>query len=79
MVWDVLHCGVHLVMDIMKSSSGSLRAADLGDVKNMKGKIWWDDKDSSALEIAREGNKTEAVSLLERFIANQHRPVMKFV
>ena len=42
---------------------------DLGDVRNKKGKDW-DDKEYTALEIAREYEKTEAVSLLERFIAN---------
>jgi len=40
---------------------------DLGDV-NQKG--IWSDKEYTALEIAREMNKTEVVSLLERFMAN---------
>ena len=42
---------------------------DLGDCKNKKGKHW-DDNEYTALEIAREEDQTEAVSLLERFIAN---------
>ena len=42
---------------------------DLGDVENKKGNDW-DGIDYTAMEIAREENKTEAVSLLERFIAN---------
>ena len=42
---------------------------DLGDVRNKKGTNL-DGKDFTALEIAREYEKTEAVSLLERFIAN---------
>ena len=41
---------------------------DLGDVENKKGD--WRGKDYSCLEIAREEKKTEAVSVLERFIAN---------
>jgi len=42
---------------------------DLGDVENKKGEHW-DGKYYTALEIAREYEKTEAVSLLERFLAN---------
>jgi len=41
---------------------------DLGDINEQKGKHW-DDDEYTALEIARE-NKTEAASLLERFMAN---------
>ena len=43
---------------------------DLGDVKNKKGEDWDDGEDYTALEIAREENMTEVVSLLERFMAN---------
>ena len=42
---------------------------DLGDVRNKKGKDW-DDKEYTALEIAGEYERTEVVSLLERFLAN---------
>jgi len=42
---------------------------DLGDVRNKKGKDW-DDKEYTALEIASEYERTEVVSLLERFLAN---------
>jgi len=42
---------------------------DLGDIKNKKGK-WVEDEDYTALEIARKRNMNEAVSLLERFVAN---------
>ena len=35
-----------------------------------KGKYRDDDKDYTALEIARKRNMNEAVSLLERFVAN---------
>jgi len=45
----------------------------LGDVKSKKGKSVADGRDYTALEIARE-NKTEFVSLLERFIANPTNP-----
>ena len=41
---------------------------DLGDL-NKKGKRW-DRKYYTALEIAREENESEVVSMLERFIAN---------
>ena len=43
---------------------------DLGDIMNKKGNHWSDDKDYTALEIATEYKRTEAVSILERFIAN---------
>ena len=42
---------------------------DLGDIKNKKGKNF-DSKEYTALEIARENDKSEAVSLFERFTAN---------
>jgi len=42
---------------------------DLGDIKNKKRKCWKDDE-YTVLEIARRKCKTEAVSLLKRFIAN---------
>jgi len=41
---------------------------DLGDIKSKKGK--YDFNSYTALEIARKENKTEVVSVLERFIAN---------
>ena len=40
---------------------------DLGDIENKKGRHW-DGNRYTALEIAREENKTEVMSLLERFI-----------
>jgi len=42
---------------------------DLGDIKNRTGNYWGDGKCYTALEIARRENKTEVVSLLERFMA----------
>jgi len=44
---------------------------DLGDIENKRGGHWngeWEK--SSALEMARKYDKTEVVSLLERFLAN---------
>jgi len=72
-LWHASRNGEHEVIKWFIASG-----RDLGDIKNKKWEDWFG-KDYTALEIAREGNKTEAVSLLERFIANQHRPVMKFV
>ena len=43
---------------------------DLGDVESKKGKVWENSNDHTAVEIARENNMTEVVSVLERFIAN---------
>ena len=42
---------------------------DLGDVRNKTGKNF-DSKEYTALEIAREENRTEAAALLQRFITN---------
>jgi len=41
---------------------------DLGDVKNRRAK--WYGKDYTALEVARKYEKTEVVSLLEKFLTN---------
>ena len=62
-LWYASREGEHEVIEQLIASG-----RDLGDVKNKKGN--WDGKDCTALEIAREKNKTEAVSLLERFMAN---------
>jgi len=43
--------------------------SDLGDIENQKGKRY-DYLSFTALEIAREKNHTEVVSVLERFLAN---------
>ena len=43
---------------------------DLGDIKNKKGNPWEDSPGCTALEIARKRNKTEVVSVLERFMSN---------
>ena len=43
---------------------------DLGDVKNKKGTDLRNDKDYTALGIARKNHRAEVVSLLERSIAN---------
>jgi len=48
-------------------------------VRNKKGKHPWNHQEYTALEIARKENKTEVVSLLERFVSNQCRHVIKFV
>jgi len=55
--------GRHEVIECLIASG-----RDLGDVENRKGK--WIGKDYTALEIARMYERTEVVSLLERFIAN---------
>ena len=62
-LWHASYNGKNKVIEWFIASG-----RDLGDVKNKKGK--WGGKDYTALEIAREKNKTEVVSLLERFIAN---------
>jgi len=62
-LWCASRYGHHGVIEWFIASG-----RDLGDIKNKKGN--WDGKDCTALEIAREDNKTEAVSLLERFMAN---------
>ena len=44
---------------------------NLGDVENKKGEEWWSmGEEFTALEVARNRERTKAVSLLERFIAN---------
>jgi len=63
-LWYASYNGKHEVIEWLVASG-----RDLGDVKNKKGKHW-DDNEYTALEIAREEDQTEAVSLLERFIAN---------
>ena len=71
-LWCASRYGHHGVIEWFIASG-----RDLGDIKNKKGN--WDGKDCTALEIAREDNKTEAVSLLERFMPTQFRPGMRFV
>ena len=63
-LWKASPHGYHEVIEWFIASG-----RDLGDVKNKKGTDW-DGKDYTALEIARKENKTEVVSVLERFIAN---------
>ena len=67
---DALHCGMPLVMDGMKSSSGSLQVAEIWETSTERKGKHRDGREYTALEIARERNYTEAVSLLERFVAN---------
>jgi len=43
---------------------------DLGDIKNKKGTCWGGNEYYTALEIARDFERTEVVSVLERFIDN---------
>ena len=62
-LWNVSWRGHHKVIEWLITSG-----RDLGDAKNKKGK--YDGKDYTALEIARKQNKTEVVSVLERFLVN---------
>ena len=64
-LWWASCYGKHEVVEWLIASG-----RDLGDIKNKKGDYWMDGRDYHALEIARKSNKTEAVSLLERFVAN---------
>ena len=64
-LWNASWGGHHEVIEWLIASG-----RDLGDIENKKGKPWAGGKDYTALEIARERNKTEAVSVLERFLAN---------
>jgi len=41
----------------------------LGDIENKKGKNW-DDREYTALEIARKNQRSEVVSVLEKFMTN---------
>ena len=63
-LWWASRNGRHEVVEWLIASG-----RDLGDVRNQQGK-WMDGQDYTALEIAREENKTEVVSLLEKFLAN---------
>ena len=61
-LWRASCYGRHEVIECLTASG-----RDLGDIRNKKGKF--DGKEYTALEIARERNKTESVSVLERFEA----------
>ena len=63
-LWWTSYEGRHEVIEWLIASG-----RDLGDVKNKKGKHS-EGREYTALEIARDENKTEVVSLLERFMAN---------
>jgi len=62
-LWNASFYGHHEVIEGLIASG-----RDLGDIENKKGR--WGHRSHTALEIARERNMTEVVSLLERFIAN---------
>ena len=62
-LWWASCIGNHGVIEWLVASG-----RDLGDISNKKGN--WNGKEYAALDIARERNKTEVVSLLERFMAN---------
>ena len=62
-LWHASCKGKHEVIEWLIASD-----RELGDVKNKK--AIWGGKGYTALEIARKLKKTEAVSVLERFIAN---------
>ena len=64
-LWWASREGKHEVIEWFIASG-----RDLGDIKNKKGKSWNDGRDYTALEIARRENKTKAMSVLERFLAN---------
>ena len=66
-LWFASRDGQHELIEWLIASG-----RDLGDIENKTGKNWDDEgwKDYTALEIAREKNKTEVISLLERFLAN---------
>jgi len=63
-LWYASRDGRHEVIEWLIASG-----RDLGDINGKKGKHR-DGREYTALEIARERNYTEAVSLLERFVAN---------
>ena len=65
--------GKHEVIECLIASG-----RDLGDIKNKKGGDWWNGKDKTALEIAREEHKTKVVSLKDSWPI-QPRPAMSFV
>jgi len=62
-LWFASSNGKHEVIEWLIASG-----RNLGDVKNKKGKC--KGENYTALEIAREENKTEVVALLERFMSN---------
>ena len=64
-LWWASHDGNHEVIEWLIASG-----RDLGDVMNKKVKISEDGEDYTALEASREENKTDVVSLLERFLVN---------
>ena len=63
-LWHAALCGGYQVIEWLISSG-----RNLGDIKNKKGKNWRDDKNYTALEIARK-NESEVGSLLERYLTN---------
>jgi len=65
-LWYASYYGKHEVIEWLIASG-----RDLGDIENKKVQELGGGEDYTALEIAREfKNKTEVVSVLERFIAN---------
>jgi len=63
-LWWASYRGWYDVIEALVASG-----KDLGDL-NKKGIFWEDFNEYSSVEIAREKGKTEAVELLERFMAN---------
>jgi len=64
-LWWTTCYGHHEVIEWLIASG-----RDLGDFRNQKGNYLGDGKDYTALEIAREEDKTEAISVLERFTSD---------
>ena len=64
-LWYAFRWGRHEVIECLIAS-----ARDLGDIMNKKGTYSWDGKYYTALEIARENQITDVVSLLGRFLAS---------
>ena len=63
-LWYAVRNGHHEVIEWLIASG-----RDLGDIHNTKGK-WFSRGEHSALEVARNRERTEVVSLLEKFMAN---------
>ena len=64
-LWRASYVGYVRVIKWMIASGREITNLD------RKGKIWIDDEEYTAIEIARHRGHTEVVSLLERFIENQ--------
>ena len=65
-LWHAAWCGNHEVIERLITSG-----RDLGDLNEMGRN--WDYREYSALEIATQENKTEVVSVLERFMIHPAR------